>query len=131
MHQSLLKKVCLASLKSVVDKSDVDKLKIVPFNLSKLCGENVVKNATYDELLKKLILLIQANKIFKKNIEDADKKIHDSGKFIETKNFSRLTKIIFHTRMVEAQKILSTKNQVETALNIGDKNREVKKTSTV
>ena len=52
--------------------------------------------------LKKLILLIQADKIFKKNIEDADKKIHDSGKFIETKKFSRLTKIIFHARMVEA-----------------------------
>ena len=36
-------------------------------------------------MTKKLILLIQRNKILKKKIEDVDKKIPDTSKFIETK----------------------------------------------
>ena len=49
------KKVNLASLKSDIDELDIDKLKTVPFDLSKLSNvvkNNVVKQTVYDELVK-------------------------------------------------------------------------------
>ena len=54
----------LNSLKSKVDKLDIGKLETTQVDLSKLC--NVVKNyvikpSEYDELVKKLMLLILAN----------------------------------------------------------------------
>ena len=54
----------LNSLKSKVDKLDIGKLETTQVDLSKLC--NVVKNCVvkpseYDELVKKLMLLILAN----------------------------------------------------------------------
>lgn len=49
----------LSSLKSAVNKKDIDKLKSVPTDLIKL--KNVVHNGfaktTYDKLVKKLLLL--------------------------------------------------------------------------
>ena len=49
-------KANLASLKSEVDKIDVDKLKTVPLDLSKLNNvvNNVVKKTVYDKLVKKV-----------------------------------------------------------------------------
>ena len=49
------KKANLASLKSDIDELDIDKLKTVPFDLSKLSNvvkNNVVKQTVYDELVK-------------------------------------------------------------------------------
>ena len=43
--------------------------------------------------LKKLMRLIQSNKILKKKIEYFEKKILDTIKFIETREFIRLIKI--------------------------------------
>ena len=45
--------------------------------------------------LKKLMRLIQSNKILKKKIEYFEKKIPDTIKFIETREFIRLIKIKF------------------------------------
>ena len=45
--------------------------------------------------LKKLMRLIQSNKILKKKIEYFDKKIPDAIKFIKTREFIRLTKVNF------------------------------------
>ena len=45
--------------------------------------------------LKKLMLLIQSNKILKKKVEYFDKKIPDTINFIETREFIRLIKINF------------------------------------
>ena len=83
----LAAKSALASLKAEVDKIDVDSLKTVPVNLSKL--SNLVKN----EVLKKTVddkLVIKVNDIditefvlkTKFNIDksDLEKKISDSDK---------------------------------------------------
>ena len=43
--------------------------------------------------LKKLMQLIQTNKILKKMIDHFDKKIPDTMKFFETREFIRLIKI--------------------------------------
>ena len=45
--------------------------------------------------LKKLMRLIQSNKILKKEIEYFDKKVPDTIKFIETRKFIRLIKVNF------------------------------------
>ena len=45
--------------------------------------------------LKKLMRLIQSNKILKKKIEYFDKKVPDTIKFIETRKFIRLIKVNF------------------------------------
>ena len=45
--------------------------------------------------LKKLMQLIQTNKILKKMIDHFDKKIPDTMKFFETREFIRLIKINF------------------------------------
>ena len=67
--------------------------------------------------LKKLMLLVHANKILIKKIEDVNKTIPDTSKFLETQKFTRLTKINL-ARMTEASTNLATKNQVETALDL-------------
>ena len=53
--------------------------------------------------LKKLMLLVHTNKILIKKIEDVDKTIPDTSKFLETQKFTRLTKINL-ARMTEASK---------------------------
>ena len=63
------KKATLVYLKSSVDKIDVHKLTTAPTDLSKLSivvDNGVVKKTVYDELIKKLMLLIQRYKILKK-----------------------------------------------------------------
>ena len=56
IHQNLLE-VDLAKVKSEVDRLDIDKLGTTPFDLSKLSDvvkNEVVKNAVYDVLVKKV-----------------------------------------------------------------------------
>ena len=67
--------------------------------------------------LKKLMLLVHANKILIKKIEDVNKTIPDTSKFLETQKFTRLTKINL-ARMTEAPTNLATNNQVETTLDL-------------
>ena len=53
--QNLLEKADLATLKSEVDQTDVDKLKTVPPDLSNLTSvvkNDLVKNITFDHLVK-------------------------------------------------------------------------------
>ena len=67
--------------------------------------------------LKKLMLLVHTNKTLIKKIEDVNKTIPDTSKFLETQKFTRLTKINL-ARMTEASTNLATKNQVEAALDL-------------
>ena len=56
IHQNLLE-IDLAKVKSEVDKLDIDKLGTTPFDLSKLSDvvkNEVVQNAVYDVLVKKV-----------------------------------------------------------------------------
>ena len=84
----------LAKLKAEVDKIDVDKLKTVPVDLSKLSNvvnNEVVKKIVYDKLVAKVnnidtsgfVLKIKYNSNksdLEKKISDADKKIPDTSK---------------------------------------------------
>ena len=54
MQQNLQKKVELASLKSEIDKIDVDKLETIPTDLNKL-NDIVDKNAAQKDMLDKLV----------------------------------------------------------------------------
>ena len=56
--------------------------------------------------LKKLILLIQTNKIFNKKIEDVNKKIIDISTLIVTQDFIRLTNIDLMQEWKKHQKTL-------------------------
>ena len=46
----------------------------------------------------------------------------DTSKFIDSYEFNGLIQTDFDTRMLKALKNLATKEQVKTALNVGDKN---------
>ena len=55
------KKIDVASLNSEIDKLDIHKLKTTPVDLSKLCDvvkNKVVKKAVFNELVKKLMLML-------------------------------------------------------------------------
>ena len=84
----------LAKLKAEVDKIDVDKLKTVPVDLSKLSNvvnNEVVKKIVYDKLVAKVNNIDTSGFVLKtkynsdksdleKKISDADKKIPDTSK---------------------------------------------------
>ena len=52
-----------------------------------------------------------------------EEKIPDASNFINTHNFNKSTKVNFNAKMAEAPKDIAIKNQVETALDLGDGNR--------
>ena len=98
----------LASLKAEIDKTDVDKLKTVPVDLSKLTNvvnNEVVKKTVYDKLAAKvnnidtsgfvLKIIYTANKSdLEKKIRDADKKVPDTrGLVKETDYNAKITEI--------------------------------------
>ena len=72
--------------------------------------------------------LIQTNKILKKMIDHFDKKIPDTMKFFETREFIRLIKINVKQKWRKHRKIFATKKQVENALDRRKKLRENNKT---
>ena len=92
-------KVNLASLKSEVDKLDIDKLAPVPFGLSKLSDvvkRDVVKKTVYDKLVPKVDNIETTGFVLKttydtdksdlqKKICDADKKIPDTSGVVKNK----------------------------------------------
>ena len=72
------KKVNLVSLKSKVDKLDVDELETFLVDLSELIDvlhNDVVKNNTYVELIKKLNTINSDKQNLERKIEHVDKKI--------------------------------------------------------
>ena len=74
----------LASLKTEVDKLDIDKLVPVPNDLAKISNvvkNDVVKKAVYDKLVAKVnnIDTTGFKSDLEKNISDADKKIPDTS----------------------------------------------------
>ena len=83
----------LANLKAEVDKIDVDKLKTIPVDLSKLgnmANNNVVEKIAYDKLVAKVNNIDTTGFVLKtiydtdksdleKKISDADKRIRDTS----------------------------------------------------
>ena len=100
-----VKKTDLTSSKSDFDKLDVDKLKTVPNDLSKLSNvveTDIVKKTAYDLLVKKVSAIVSDKQNLEKSIEGVDKKIPDISNFIGTKDFNRLIKIDFNARIIGA-----------------------------
>ena len=92
----LAAKFNLASLKVEIDKIDVDKLKTVPVDLSKLSNivNNVVKKTVYDKLVGKVNNIDTSEFVLKtkydtdksdleKKISDGDKKFPDTNELLK------------------------------------------------
>ena len=86
----------LASLKAEVDKTNTDKLKSVPVDLSKLSNvvnNEVVKNTVYDKLVAKVNAIDTSGFVLKTKYNtdksdlekknDADKKIPDASRLVK------------------------------------------------
>ena len=83
----------LASLKTEVDKSDIDKLVPVPVDLSKLSNvvkNDVVKKTVYDKLAAKVNNIDTSHFVLKPkyqtNKTELEKKIPDVSDFVEKQN---------------------------------------------
>ena len=78
------------------EEPDIDKLKTDSIDLSKrsdLAKNDVLKTTSYDELVKKVNTIDSENKIWRKKIEDVDKKIPDANTFILTKESNWLKRL--------------------------------------
>ena len=99
---SFASKTNLASLKTEVDKLDVDKLVPVPNDLAKLCNvvkNDVVKKTKYDKLVAKVNVIDTANFVkknkykkdgpdFADKINKVDKKLPDVSGLVKKTNFN-------------------------------------------
>ena len=65
-----------------------------------------------------MVKIVKAINSDKQNLEDFDKKILDTGTFIETQDFNRFS------RVAEGWENLAIKNQVETELDLVDGNTD-------
>ena len=90
---SLALKTNLASLKTDIDKLDIDKLALVPVDLSKLSDDiknDVVKKAVYDKLVAKVNNINTSNFILKTKYQidkaELEKKILNVTDFVKKKN---------------------------------------------
>lgn len=72
--------------------------------LSKLVKHDFVKKNYLMNQLKKVDATESSKQNLEKGIEDVDKKIPNTTKFIVIQEFNRLTKIHFNARMAEASK---------------------------
>ena len=86
-------KTNLASLKTEVDKSDIDKLVPVPVDLSKLSNlvkNDVVEKTAYDKLASKVNNIDTSHFVLKTkyqtNKTELEKKIPDVSDFVENQN---------------------------------------------
>ena len=91
----------LASLKTEVDKSDIDKLVPVPVDLSKLSDavkNDVVKKTVYDKLVAKVNSIDKSSFVLKTKYDtdkiDLEKKIPDTSGLVKKTDYnSKITKI--------------------------------------
>ena len=104
---TLAAKSDLASLKAEIDKIDVEKLKTVPIDLSKLSNvinNDVVKKTVSDILVTKVSNIDTSGFLLKtkydtdksdleKKMHDANKNIHDTSGLVEKTNYVKITKI--------------------------------------
>ena len=79
-----------------MNKLDWNKLRTVPIDaikLSNIVERDVVRKIEYEQLVKKLIRLIQTNKILKKAIDNVDKKVTIASKFSAIQDFGGKTSL--------------------------------------
>ena len=114
------KKINSVKLKLDVDDFDVDKLKTVPVDLSKLSDvvkNQVVKKSVYDKLVKKVnaIQAIDTSDLVKKadnntRSQDNEKKIINHDKYITKNEFNKLAEENFIERLKQIN--LASKNDI-------------------
>ena len=76
--------------------------------------------------------LIQGDKILQQKIENVNKKIPGTSKFVVIQELNRLTKISFNARMSELSKNIVTNKQAEIAFDLGNENgKKIKISSNV
>ena len=123
-------KTNLASLKTEVDKLDIDKLEPVPVDLSKLSDaveNDVVKKPFYDQLVAKVNNIDTSDIVLKTNYQtdktELEKKIRDVTDFVKTAKLTELDKIPHVSILATKTALTSVKNK------ISDVSSLVKKTS--
>ena len=91
-------KTNLASLKTEVDKLDIDKLATVPVDLSKLRNivrNDIVKKTVYDKLVAKVDNIDTSGLVKKTDyntkISEIEDKIHDSSSFVKKTDYNTKT----------------------------------------
>ena len=136
------KKVDLASLKLDVDELDIDKLKTVPVDLSKLSNvvdNDVVKKTVFDKLVAKVNAICTNRFVLKthynsdksgleKKIDDVSKKILDaSGLVIKTDYNAKITdiegKIPSITSLATTAALNAVNDKISSVSNLLKKNR--------
>ena len=122
IHQKFAKKTDLASLKSDIDKLDIDELETTPADLSKLSDgvkNEVVKKVEYNELVKDVntIQNTDTSNLVKKKMTMTQKLVklkkkidHDHRKNITTQELNKLTVHNFAAKLAQAK--LATKADI-------------------
>ena len=131
---SFISKSNLASLKTEVDKLDIDKLAPIPVDLSKLSDAvktDVVKKSTYDKLVAKVNSIDTRGFVLKTKYEvdktELEKKIRDTSGFVKKTDYN--TKIMEIEGKIPDVGNLATKTTLTAVENkIPDASSLVKKT---
>ena len=112
-------KTNLASLKTEVDKLDIDKLVPVPIDLSKLSDvvkNDVVKKPFYDQLVAKVNNIDTSDIVLKTNYQtdktELEKKIRDVTDFVKTAKLTELNKIPHVSILATKTALTSVKNKI-------------------
>ena len=90
----------------MVGRLDIGKLETTPVDFSELSNvvkNDVVKKSVYDKLVKKVNAIDSNKQILEKKIEDVNKKIPDTSKFIQTHKVNRLKETSFNTWTAEVE----------------------------
>ena len=124
-------KINLASLKTEVDKLDIDKLVPVPFDLSKLSDvvkNDDVKKTVYDKLVAKVDNIDTSDSALKTNYNTdktkLEKKILDVTDFVKKAKLNELENKIPHVSSLATKTALTTiENKIPSASNLVKKNR--------
>ena len=137
----LVAKSNLASLKTKVDKIDVDKLKTIPVDLSKLSNvvnNEVVKKIVHDKLVAKINNIDTSGFVLKtkyetdksdleKKISDADRKIPDTSGLVKKADYNA-TLIEIESKVPSISGLVTNAGLTEVENKIPDVSSLVKQT---
>ena len=124
-------KTNLASLKTEVDKLDIDKLAPVPVDLSKLSDavkNDVVKKAVYDKLVAKVTNIDTSDFVLKTKYETGktqlEKKIPDVSNLVKKPKLTELeNKIPDVSSLATKAALTAVENKIPSVSNLVKKNR--------
>ena len=123
---SFARKTNLASLKTEVDKLDIDKLVLIPADLSKLSNvikNDVVKETVYDKLVAKVDNIDTCDFVLKTkyNAEktELEKKIPDATDFVKKTKLTELeNKILNNSNLATKTALTTVENKIPNVSNL-------------